>query len=112
MHVTANGKAVKPRIDHARMNAAAAFAPDDDTPLLTMRELKQMAPAAPLPPVDVAALRKRLHLSQRLFAAKFRLSVGTVRDWEQGRSRPDGPAGVLLSIIEREPQAVMRALEA
>lgn len=110
MTVKANGQARQPRVDLARIDTPAAFAPDDDTPQLTMRELREMAPAAPLPPVDVAALRKRLGLSQRVFATKFHLSVATVRDWEQGRTRPDGPAGVLLSVIDREPGAVLRAL--
>lgn len=110
VQISANGKSVTPRVDPARLDTPAAFTPDDDAPVLTMRELREMAPAAPLPPVDVAALRKRLKLSQRVFAARFHLSVGTVRDWEQGRARPDGPAGVLLAIIDREPQAAMRAL--
>ncbi len=110
--VMANGKAVKPRIQLALIDSPAAFAPDEDVPLLTMRELKEMKVAAPLPPVDVAALRKRLGMSQPVFAHMFGLSVGTIRDWEQGRCQPDGPARVLLHVIEREPQAVERALAA
>ncbi len=62
-------------------------------------------------PVDVRALRKRLGLNQPEFAARFGLSVGTLRDWEQGRSLPDRPAQTLLRVIEREPEAVQRALE-
>ena len=112
MQVIANGKRRTPRIDLSRIDSPAAFAPDDDVPLLTMRELRQMKPAAPLPPVDVAALRKRLGVSQGVFARKFGLSVGTIRDWEQGRSQPVGPARVLLQVIDREPQAVERALAA
>lgn len=62
-------------------------------------------------PVDVKALRKRLNLNQLEFAARFGLSVGTLRDWEQGRSQPDRPAQTLLRVIEREPEAVQRAME-
>ena len=110
MNVIANSQSRKPRMDPARIDSPDAFAPDADTPVLTMRQLRTMAPAAPLPRIDVAALRKRLGLSQRVFATRFRLSVATVRDWEQGRTRPDGAAGVLLAVIDREPLAVMRAL--
>ncbi len=60
--------------------------------------------------IDVKAVRKRLGLSQAAFAARFGFSVGTLRDWEQKRRRPDGPARVLLTVIDREPEAVERAL--
>ncbi len=60
--------------------------------------------------VDVKAVRKRLGLSQTAFAARFGFSVGTLRDWEQKRRRPEGPARVLLTVIDREPKAVERAL--
>jgi putative transcriptional regulator len=63
-----------------------------------------------VPGVDVRAVRTRLGLSQPKFAAMFRVSVATVRNWEQGRRRPEGPARVLLTVIEREPDAVRRAL--
>jgi putative transcriptional regulator len=60
--------------------------------------------------VDVRKIRCRLKLSQDEFATKFGLSVATVREWEQNRRKPEGPARVLLTIIEREPEAVSRAL--
>ena len=60
--------------------------------------------------IDVKAVRKRLGLSQVAFAARFGFSVGTLRDWEQKRRRPEGPARVLLTVIDREPEAVERAL--
>jgi putative transcriptional regulator len=60
--------------------------------------------------VDVRALRRRLGMSQERFARSFHLSVGTVRDWEQGRSMPDRPARVLLKLIERNPAAVLETL--
>ena len=63
-----------------------------------------------VPPVNVRAVRTKLGLSQPKFARMFRVSVATVRNWEQGRRRPEGPARVLLTVIEREPEAVRRAL--
>ena len=62
-------------------------------------------------PVDVRALRKKLGMAQGEFANAFGLAVGTVRDWEQGRSQPDRPAQVLLRVIEKEPGVVRRVLE-
>ena len=61
-------------------------------------------------PVDVAAVRGRLGLTQEQFAARFGFSVATLRHWERGDRRPRGASLVLLNLIEREPQAVMRAL--
>jgi putative transcriptional regulator len=61
-------------------------------------------------PVDVAALRQRLSMTQEEFAARFGVHVSTLRHWERGDRTPRGPALVLLNLIEREPQAVMRAL--
>ena len=62
--------------------------------------------------VDVRALRRRLGMSQERFASSFHLSVGTVRDWEQGRAVPDGPPWVLLKRIERNPEVVLETLQA
>src|SRR5262249_23696954 len=60
--------------------------------------------------VDVAALRNKLGLTQEDFAAAFGVSIGTVRNWEQGRRRPEGPARALLVVIEKAPKTVMAAL--
>jgi len=60
--------------------------------------------------VNVHALREKLRLSQQQFAKAFGVSLGTVRNWEQGRTEPDGPARVLLNVIEKEPRAVLRAI--
>jgi putative transcriptional regulator len=64
------------------------------------------------PEIDVAAIRKRLKLSQTQFARRFGLSAATVRDWEQGRRRPDRIARTLLTVIDRKPEAVEQALSA
>lgn len=63
-----------------------------------------------VPTVDVRGTRKRLGLTQAAFAAKFGFQPATVRNWEQGRTRPDGPARVLLAVIARHPEAVEDAL--
>jgi len=62
--------------------------------------------------VDVQAIRKRLGMSQAEFSARFGIPPGTLRDWEQGRRVPEGPARVLLKVIEIDPKAVERALAA
>jgi DNA-binding MarR family transcriptional regulator len=49
-------------------------------------------------------------LSQTRFADVFGIAIGTLRDWEQGRKQPDGPARTLLTVIDRDPDAVRRAL--
>jgi putative transcriptional regulator len=63
-----------------------------------------------VPTIDVRAARKKLGLSQDKFAEAFRISPSTLRKWEQGTRRPHGPARVLLTVIEKEPEAVRRAL--
>ncbi len=63
-------------------------------------------------PVDVKALRTRLGLPQTEFAARFGLSIATVRDWEQGRTTPDRQAQVLLRVIEAAPDVVAAAARA
>jgi putative transcriptional regulator len=62
--------------------------------------------------VDVAALRARLDLSQSEFALAFGLDLSAVQAWEQRRRRPDRTARILLAVIAREPEAVVRALGA
>jgi putative transcriptional regulator len=60
--------------------------------------------------VDIRALRARLKLSREKFAARFGLDPRAVQDWEQGRRRPDRSTRILIRVIEREPEAVERAL--
>jgi putative transcriptional regulator len=56
---------------------------------------------------DVRSLRKRYGLSQPKFAALLGISVGTLRNWEQGRRQPEGSAKVLLRIVAKHPDAVL-----
>jgi putative transcriptional regulator len=73
---------------------------------VALREYEVVVPDA----VDVARLRARLGLSQARFARAFGLDVNAVQAWEQHRRRPDRTARILLAVIAREPDAVMRAL--
>jgi putative transcriptional regulator len=58
---------------------------------------------------DVRAMRERYGLSQAKFAALMGISVGTLRNWEQGRRRPEGSARVLLRVVSKYPEVVLEA---
>ncbi|HWK88804.1 MAG TPA: NadS family protein [Longimicrobium sp.] len=60
--------------------------------------------------VDVKAVRQELGLSQSRFAEMLGISVGTLRNWEQKRRRPEGPARALLRVAAKHPGAVIDAL--
>jgi putative transcriptional regulator len=60
--------------------------------------------------IDVRKIRTRLGLSQEAFAKTYGFALSAVRDWEQGRRRPERSARILLKIVEKEPEAVSRAL--
>lgn len=62
------------------------------------------------PPVDVKAIRTKLKLSQAEFAARFRLNVRTVQDWESSGTQPPSAVRAYLIVIENDPEAVVRAL--
>lgn len=65
-----------------------------------------------VPVLNAAEVRKKTGLSQEEFAIRFRIPLGTLRNWEQGVRQPEGPARVLLMVIASEPAAVDRALKA
>jgi putative transcriptional regulator len=62
--------------------------------------------------LDVREIRRRTKLSQDKFAERFGFTAARVRDWEQGRSKPDGAVRAYLIVIDREREAVERALSA
>ncbi|MEP7352132.1 MAG: helix-turn-helix domain-containing protein [Acidobacteriota bacterium] len=64
-----------------------------------------------VPEVDVRKVRRTMGLSQTQFATKFGLPPATLRNWEQGRARPDAPTRVLLAVIARHPEVVEEALK-
>jgi putative transcriptional regulator len=59
-----------------------------------------------VPQVDARKVRLKMGLSQAQFATKFGFPPATLRNWEQGRSRPDAPTRVLLAVIAKHPEAV------
>ena len=63
-----------------------------------------------LPEPDVQAIRSRTGLSQTEFARSIGVKKGTLLNWEQRRRSPEGPARVLLALIDKDPQIVQRTL--
>lgn len=90
----------------ASAKQALAFAKGENVPgiRVTVVEVNR-APA-----IDVRSVRQNLGLSQSQFAARFGFKPATVRNWEQGRTRPDGPSRILLAVIAHHPDAVEDAL--
>jgi putative transcriptional regulator len=60
---------------------------------------------------QVKVMRRAMGLTQEDFAARFRIPLGTLRDWEQGKSEPDQATRAYLAVIARDPEAVTRALQ-
>lgn len=91
----------------AEIEAQAA----EDGDAWTDEELADAEAVWPPPsPAELRALRHRLGLSQARFARRFGFSVDTVRQYEQGRRTPTGPAVALLRVIGADPDVVARAL--
>jgi putative transcriptional regulator len=76
--------------------------------------------AQPLSPADLARMRRTprakiirraLALTQEEFAERYQIPLGTLRDWEQGRTEPDHPARAYLAVIAADPEGVRRALQ-
>ena len=84
---------------------AIAWADGEDVPVRVTMVSVERAPI-----IDVRSVRQKLGLSQARFAARFGFTAATVRNWEQGRTQPDGPARVLLAVIAHHPDAVEDAL--
>jgi putative transcriptional regulator len=105
-HRTAKKKSAgKPSVGQeiiASLKEAIAWAGGEDIPVRVT--------TVQVPVIDVRAVRRRLALTQSEFAARFGFQPATLKNWEQGRTRPDGPARVLLTVIARHPEAVEDAL--
>jgi putative transcriptional regulator len=78
---------------------------DPDAQPLTEEQLAQMRRVA-----FATHVRWKLGLSQAEFAARFRIPIGTLRDWEQHRTKPDAVAAAYLRVIAENPDAVREAL--
>lgn len=106
-------KPLADKTDWARLRAmtdeavtGAALADPDARPM-TPEQLRR-APRVP----RTKTLRRALHLTQEEFAARYRIPIGTLRDWEQGRCEPDQPSRAYLTVIAHDPEGVVRALQA
>ena len=66
--------------------------------------------AVPTGAADVRDIRRRVHLTQQEFATKLGVPVETIRNWEQGKRMPRGPARALLAVIAHAPDMVFAAL--
>lgn len=60
--------------------------------------------------IDVLAIRKKLHMNRQKFADEFGFSKRTVEKWERGERLPEGPTRAYLTVIEKNPSAVIAAL--
>jgi len=63
-------------------------------------------------PVEVKRIRQKLRVSQSQFAVMIGVSISTLQNWEQGRREPEGPARALLRVVDKNPKAVLEALQA
>lgn len=79
---------------------------DPDNPPLTPEQLSRMR-RVPNP----QEIREALGLTQREFARRYEIALGTLRDWEQGARRPDSAAKAYLRVIQQDPDAVLAALD-
>lgn len=85
------------------LEEAIAWSKGDDLPVRVTH--------VQIPDVDVALVRRRMGLSQTQFALKFGFPPATLRNWEQGRVRPDTPTRVLLAVIAKHPESVEDVLK-
>jgi putative transcriptional regulator len=95
-------KTLRPMSIEAIEEAARA---DPDAQPLTEADFKRMK-ARP----RVQIIRRALDLTQEEFAGRYHIPLGTLRDWEQGRSEPDQPTRAYLTLIARDPEHVNRML--
>jgi putative transcriptional regulator len=79
---------------------------DPDNPPLTAERLARLKRVP-----QVKVMRRAMGLTQEDFSARFRIPLGTLRDWEQGKTEPDQAASAYLTVIARDPEGVRRALQ-
>jgi putative transcriptional regulator len=98
-HTAAGSRLIK------SVKQAISWANGEDVPVRVTMVSVERAPI-----VDVRSVRQKLGLSQSQFATRFGFTPATVKNWEQGRTQPDGPARILLAVISHHPEAVEDAL--
>ena len=96
-------KGLRPMTRSAIERAALS---DPDAQPLSSADLKRMkrTPQAKI-------IRRALGMTQEEFSTRYRIPLGTLRDWEQGRAKPDRPTQAYLTVIARSPEGVQQALE-
>lgn len=78
---------------------------EERTGKLTLRtHAVEYKPAPQMTAADVVRVRTKLNISQPVFARRFRTEVKTVANWEQGRSKPNAQAAILLRLVDLHPQ--------
>jgi putative transcriptional regulator len=100
--ISTSKKTLRPMSSKAIEKAARA---DPDAQPLTEADFNRMQV---IPRVKI--IRRALNLTQEEFAEKYHIPLGTLRDWEQGRSEPDQPTRAYLTLIARDPENVNRLL--
>jgi putative transcriptional regulator len=61
-------------------------------------------PAPELTPAELVRVRTKLNISQPVFARRLRTEVKTIKNWEQGRSKPNAQAAILVRLVDRHPE--------
>lgn len=100
--------ASQPQVDHARLDATT----DEEIRrnMIEDGEDPEAAPGAYVEEWPPARIRERLGMSQTEFAAALTIPVATLRNWEQGRVRPDPAARALLRIVAHAPETALAML--
>jgi putative transcriptional regulator len=104
---TANGWEPVDLAKRATVASDGSHEIDPDNPPLTDADFNRMkrVPRA-------KTIRRALMLTQEEFAARYHIPIGTLRDWEQGRTEPDAPAQAYLKVIAADPKGVEEKLGA
>jgi putative transcriptional regulator len=96
------------RIVEIRDGREFPLAPSTTIPSHAVSSVAAFAPATP---PEVRSLRRRARLTQIEFAERLGVPVETIRNWEQGKRTPRGPARALLAVIAHAPDTVFAALD-
>ncbi len=93
-----------PRVDLARVERTSEAE-------IAAHEAEDEAEAKATAAAYARRVRRRTGLTQAAFAARIGVPLDTVRNWEQGKRTPAGPARALLRVLDRAPEAALAALE-
>jgi putative transcriptional regulator len=102
---TISGKTPEPPRPMSAEDIERAARADPDAQPLSEIDLKRVKRTP-----QVKIIRRTLELTQEEFSARYRIPLGTLRDWEQGRAEPDQPTRAYLTLIARDPDYVNRTL--